>query len=152
MRQKISELLDVVKKVEKDSREAAGKSSEAANEASGGLTASYSAAGDAEHARNTANLSIQKHQSIKKLKEELEKFININSPNKVTPACYVEMELGQNGVKEIFLVENLVFISGFNLISPESELGKVILGKNLGDTFSYETNEQVVNGKILDIG
>jgi len=151
MRQKIFNLLKEVEKIEKVSRTAAGKSSQSANEASGGLTGSYSAAGDAEHARNTANLSIQKAKQIGALLKELEVSMMVNTPETVQPVSYVSLDY-QNGVeKNFYFVENPVFIPGYNLVSPISPLGKAVSNKTVGNSFSYTIDGKNYVGKIARI-
>lgn len=151
MRQKISELLEEVKKIEEKSSLSANESRHSANEASGGLTASYSAAGDAEHARNSANLSIDKAKQIRKLMEELNESVFGQAPNAITPVCFIKVRSG--GVeKDFYMVNNPVYISGFNLISPISPIGESLMGKKAEDLFLYKTNDQTFTGKVLEIG
>ncbi len=151
MRQKILDLLEEVRKIEKVSKEAADKSHYAANEASGGLGASYSAAGDAEHARNSANLSIQKSEQIKKLAEEIENSVSLEDPKVIKPACFILVEFADGNKKDLYLVENPVYIPGFNLISPNSLFGVSLLRKGVGNYFFYTSGGQVFEGKILEI-
>lgn len=151
MRGKIKILLDIVKKMEEVSGEAAGKSKNAANELSAGLVSSYSLAGDVEHAKNSANLSIQKHASVKKLAEELENAAGVDIPSSVREDCYVKTEISGNE-KELYLVENPVYISGHSLVSPASPIGKALLGKKTGDLFLYKSGDQTFTGKVLEIG
>ena len=151
MRQKILDLFKEVKKIEKTSSEAAEKSRYAANLVSGALAASYSAAGDVEHARNSANLSIQKTSMIKKLAEELEKSVDSEVPTTVRPVCFVSIKFEGGNQKDLYLVENPIFINGFNLISVISPLGESLVGKGMGDKFSYTSGEQKFKGSILQI-
>jgi transcription elongation GreA/GreB family factor len=151
MRQKISELLTEVKKIEKISGDAAEKSQHAANVVSGALAASHSAAGDVEHARNSANLSIQKVAAVKKLAEELEKSLESEVPAYVKPVCFVSIKFEGGNQKDLYFVENPVFLSGFNLISKDSPLGKSLLGKAIGESFSYDSGEQKFLGVISEI-
>lgn len=151
MRQKISSLLEKVKEIEKTSSQAASESYRAANEVSGGLISSYSAAGDAEHSRNSANLSIQKATTIKKLLEELNRSLESNAPKNVQPVCFVSVKYEDGNQKDLYLVENPVFITGFNLISAGSPLGESLLGKEMGDHFSYTSGEQKFKGNVLVI-
>jgi transcription elongation GreA/GreB family factor len=151
MRQKILELLEEVKKIEKISGDAAEKSRHAANVVSGALAASYSAAGDAEHARNSANLSIQKAAVIKKLAGELEKSLESEIPTTVKPVCFVSIKFRNGNQKDLYFVENPVFLSGFNLISVSSPLGESLVGKGIEDSFSYTSGDQKFDGKILEI-
>lgn len=151
MRQKIQKLLIEVKRLEEVSNKAAHESNRAANEASAGLIASYSAAGDAEHARNSANLSLQKAATLKKLMVELESSLSAQIPITAKFVCFVSVELGGGATKDLYLVENPVFISGFNLISPDSPLGAALLEKRAGDLFLYKSGTQSFSGKILEI-
>lgn len=152
MRQKIYDLLSEVKKIEQISAKAAKASHSSANEASGGLGASYSAAGDAEHARNSANLSMQKYSAIKKLSEELQKSLDREVPEKVAAACYVLVKYSDGSEKQLYFVENPVYVSGYNLISHDSPLGKSLSGKKVGESFSYTSGEQKYEGEIVSIG
>lgn len=151
MRQKIEILLDKVKQLEKSSKLAASESKQAANEASGGLTASYSAAGDAEHARNSANLSIQKYQAVKNLELELSESVNLEIPQSVSPVCFIKIET-QGSIKELYLTKTPVYIGGFSLISPGSPIGEALSGKKIGDLFLYKNGSESFTGKILEIG
>lgn len=151
MRQKILSLFEKVKKIEKSSSVAASESNRSANEASGGLISSYSAAGDAEHSRNSANLSIQKAETIKKLKDELERSLNSGSPEEIKPVCFISVKYEDGNQKDLYLVGNPVFITGFNLISASSPLGESLLGKEIGDHFSYTSGEQEFKGNVLEI-
>lgn len=151
MRQKLAVLFERVKELEKISSKAASESHKAANESSSGLTASYSAAGDAEHSRNTANLSLQKAATVKDLLREIEKSKDMEIPNVIQSVCFVLVEFENGSKKELYLVDNPVFIDGFNLISPSSPLGSSLLGRSANDYFYYSSGEQEFSGKILEI-
>ena len=144
-------LLEKVKEIEKASSRAAKESYRAANEVSGGLISSYSAAGDAEHSRNSANLSIQKAETIKKLKDELERSLDLVSPEEIKPVCFISVKFEEGNQKDLYLVENPVFITGFNLISAISPLGESLLGKGIGDHFLYTSGEQKFRGDVIEI-
>lgn len=152
MRNKIKLLLAEVKKLEETSEKIAHKSKSDANELSAGLVSSYSLAGDVEHAKNTANLSMQKHESIKKLSKELEGVIGGDPPASVSTPCYILLSMSDGTVKDIYLVGNPVFINGFNLVSQSSPIGKALVGQKTEDLFLYKIGEQTFTGKILEIG
>lgn len=152
MRPKIELLLAEVKKLEEKSRLAAEKSGLSANEASGGLISSYSAAGDVEHARNTANLSKLKAGQLKKLKEEIESAVGIEAPETVKAVCFVSVKFNNGGIKDFYFVENPTYLPGFNLISESSPIGKSLKGKSCGQHFSYNAGEQKFEGEVLEIG
>lgn len=155
VRQKISSLLKKIKEIEKTASRAANESHRAANEVSGGLVASYSAAGDAEHSRNSANLSIQKAETIKKLLVELEKSLDSDIPKFVQSVCFVSVKFEDGNQKDLYLVENPVFISEFNLISSKSPLGEALVNKKVGSSFSYlsgtKSNVHAFRGSIISI-
>lgn len=152
MRNKIRSLFEEVKKLEETSGKIAHKSKTDANELSAGLVSSYSLAGDVEHAKNTANLSMQKHESIKKLSRELEGVMNGDLPVSVNVPCYISLSMSSGTTKDVYLVENPVFINGFNLVSPSSPIGKALIGQRKEDLFLYKIGEQTFTGKILEIG
>jgi hypothetical protein len=151
MRQKILDLFNEVNKLEKISAEAARKSYSSANEASGGLVASYSAAGDVEHARNSANLSVQKVKQIKKLMNEIVPSLDNESPLSIEPVCYVSVKFDDGRMSEFYFVKNSIYLPGFSLISPDSLLGKSILDKNVGDKFTYSAGDIKYTGEIIKI-
>lgn len=80
MREKIKILFDRVKRMTEESERYAKESKLAANEASHGMATSYSVSGDVEHAKNTALLSLQKLQQMKKLLSEVEKELEQKPP------------------------------------------------------------------------
>ena len=151
MRPKIEKLLLDVKKLERASGKSATESKSAADEASGGLTASYSSAGDAEHARNSANLSMQKHQGIKDLVRELSSAIKEQAPLRIVPVSFIKVQVG-NDEKEVYLTNSPVFVNGYNLISPISPIGSALLDKKVEDLFLYKNGDTTFTGKVLEIG
>lgn len=151
MRPKIIELANAVEKLESKLKRTANASKFAADEASGGLISSYSAAGDVEHSRNSANLSIQKYELISDLNKELLKFVKTEPPQRVEPICYIKIE-AQGSTKELFLANTSAFVDGFNIISPISPIGKALMGKETGNVFLYNNGDKIVRGKILEVG
>jgi transcription elongation GreA/GreB family factor len=150
-RLKLKELAERLDEEIEKSGNAAGASKKAANEASSGLIASYSVAGDVEHAKNSALLSLQKVNQLKKLKEEIDEASKSKIPETISPACFISIKFENGSQKDLYFVENPVFLNGFNLISPESPLGKVLTEKGVGDSFSYSSNTQTFHGSILSI-
>ncbi len=151
MKPRISKLFERVKEIENAASEAAKNSNLAANDASGGLVASYSVAGDVEHARNSANLSMQKAEAIKRLSEEIQSDLETPIKETVEPACFISLVFEDGSSKEIYLVKNPVFIPGVNLISPESLMGQALVGKKKGDEFSYYSGTQTFRGEVEEI-
>jgi transcription elongation GreA/GreB family factor len=150
-RLKLSELLRKVEELSQVVEKAAKESKLAADEASHGMAQSYSVAGDVEHARNTANLSLEKAKQIRRLKEEIETSINTEAPTSVKQVSFVSLEFTDGSKKDFCLVGNPVFIAGFSLISPESPLGRSLVGKRVGNTFFYSSGSQTFSGTILSV-
>ncbi|KKS94533.1 MAG: hypothetical protein UV71_C0024G0005 [Microgenomates group bacterium GW2011_GWC1_43_13] len=122
-----------------------------ANEASHGLATSYSAAGDAEHAGNTALLSYQKLEQLKKLKAEIEESRIGAVPETVSPVCFTSVTFDDGRISEFYFVKNSAYISGINFISPDSPLGSAISGKSAGERFLYSAGEENHAGVISGI-
>lgn len=151
MREKLNDLFVVVEKQVEISKAASSESRKSANELSAGLVASYSLAGDVEHSKNSANLSQQKYEAIKRLFEELKECVYTERPNVIQIPCYIKISM--SGVtKDLYLVNNPVFVSGYNLISSDSPIGKAVAGLKTEDLFLYKNGDQTYTGKILEIG
>jgi len=150
-RTRINDLAARLKEEVEKAESAATGSKQAANEASHGMATSYSVAGDVEHAKNTALLSLQKLNQLKKLKEEVDAALEKNKPDKVSPVCYVTLRFADGRTSEFYFVKNSVYVSGINFISPDSLLGKSIVDKPVGANFSYTAGDQKFSGTITEI-
>ena len=148
---KIKELSARLEEEIKKAEASAFESKEAANEASHGMATSYSVAGDVEHAKNTALLSLQKLGQLKKLKLEIDRAIEIEIPKTVSPVCFVSIKFDDGRDSDFYFVKNSAYISGINFISPDSILGKAISGKPVGENFSYSAGDQKFSGVISSI-
>lgn len=151
MRSKLLDLREVLDEEIKRAEKSALETRRSANEVSGGMAASYSVAGDVEHANNTALLSQSKLTQLKKLKEEVESSLTKDAPKAVEVGCYISVKFQDGSQKDFYLVNNPVYLSRFNLISPDSPIGKAMLNKTRGSSFKYELNDQSFTGEILDI-
>jgi transcription elongation GreA/GreB family factor len=86
------------------------------------------------------------------LREEVE-----NSPNilttKIAPPCWVEIEYDSNRETrgEFFFLSVPILLPGIKIVSPNSPLGKQLLGKGIGNHIEYETTEKKVSGIIRNI-
>jgi len=150
-REKLRKLAVRLEEEVKRAENAASGSKQAANEASHGMATSYSVAGDVEHAKNSALLSLQKLNQLKKLKEEVDAALENNKPDKISPVCYVTLRFTDGRTSEFYFVKNSVYISGINFISPDSLLGKCIVGKPAGANFSYTAGDQKFSGVISGV-
>ena len=150
-REKLEELAKRLNEELEKAETAVRHTQKTANEASHGLATSYSAAGDAEHAGNTALLSLRKLEQLKKLKGELDESMGTGVPVVVTPVCFVSIKFDDGKVTDFYFVKNSAYISGINLITPGSLLGRAISGKSVGDKFSYISGDQNFSGVISGI-
>ena len=78
--------------------------------------------------------------------------MNEKAPETASPVSFVSMEYAGGTRKDMYLVGNPIYISGYNLISLESPIGKAIGELKVGDSFLYVMNDEGHAGKILEIG
>jgi transcription elongation GreA/GreB family factor len=136
-----------IKKAEVNAKE----SKKSANEISAGLVGSYSIAGDVEHARNSALLSLQKLDLLKALALEVSVSLREEIPSKIIPASFITLTFDDGRTSEFYFVKTPVNILGIRFISPNSIFGKSIVNKSIGDSFSYTVEDQKFSGKISSI-
>lgn len=150
-RKNILKLLTVVRKETKKSQKRLDENKKASEQAQATSRTSWSAAGERVYAQGQVEVSKQKHNSLKKLRKELEKASNAPVPEKVIPSCYLRLESGSK--KGVFMVKNIANIEGFSLISDTSPLGKVLVGKKVNDHYSLRSNKEIeIDGIIMEIG
>lgn len=150
-RVKLEELAVRLKEELKKAEISAAESKKTANEASHGMATSYSVAGDVEHAKNTALLSLQKLEQLQKLKCEIDEAVGSVAPTTVSPVCFVSITFEDGRNSDFYFVKNSAYMSGIKFISPDSILGKAISGKSIGDNFSYTAGDQKFSGVIIEI-
>src|SRR3972149_8556904 len=88
VRKRLEELVLVLKNSLVDAEAVAKSSRKAAQEVTGGVLTSYSAAGDIEHATNAANLNEEKVAKMKLFLNELEKSLELPVPEKIEPVSF----------------------------------------------------------------
>lgn len=130
MRVKLGELLLVLEKEIEKAEKRAGETKSAADEIARAAVGSFSQSGDIEHSRNQSYLVLEHLGRLRKLYEEIKSETEKDIPGKVRPACFLKVDI-EGKVEEIFLVNNLVLISGVKLVSPESPLGKELISKKV---------------------
>lgn len=150
MRVKLDELKKRIEAELSSAQKSAGENKKSAILIAGGMASGYSIAGDLEHARNTAQLSEVRLGKLVKLKEELDKA-GAEAPISAEPVCFISIEYDSGEKKGFYFVNNAVYLSGFNLISPDSPLGKSLMGKSIGSEFSYTSGETLFSGKVTEI-
>lgn len=151
VRQRLEKLIKVLREDIKDFEVVAKSSRKAAQEVTGGVLTSYSAAGDIEHATNAANLNEEKVNKMKLLLDELEEALELPIPEKIEPVSFFWVKFSDGNLGEFFLVDNPVYVEGFKIISKDSPIGKVVLGKKVGEGFEYEVDGGRTSGVVLGI-
>lgn len=91
------------------------ESKKAAEEIAASASASPSQSGDRFHSQGSADLAKQKYEAVLALKEELKK--------KGDAIC-----VEYNG-ETLYLVDNLIMVPGFKLVSTKAPLGQKILNE-----------------------
>ena len=150
-REKLSLLLQSLRKEVRKAGEFAVKTKESANEVAKSAAGSWSAAGDREHSRAQAVIVEENLNKIKRVVNEIEAFIGKSVPEKIEPVCFITLSYDSGEEKEFYLVNNPIFLKGFNLISPKSPLGQSLVGKGVNEKFEYEIEGQKTSGRINSI-
>lgn len=90
-----------------------------------------------------------------KSQHELMRLKDIYSKREVVETVGDKIGIGSSVKIEIEGKIQKFFIDGFryennpSVLTPETPLGKVLIGKKSGDNFKYETSGNVIIGKIL---
>lgn len=154
-KKKVLDFLDLeIEKV----KTSAAKTSDAA----GFVMSGFSEAGDKQsltlrdkyHAEKTAELTKQYLERLKALRKEIENS-SVGVVNKAAPISYIKIRYEDGSELEFFLVENAASVTRFVFISKDSPLGKAVLGKKTGESFSYKLEDGMgkrsFSGKIVGL-
>jgi transcription elongation GreA/GreB family factor len=137
------ETLKVAKRRYRQNKEAADKMSETAK-------ASWSSGGDREYAQNQKDLNYLNLSLLEKLELELRDNLENEISDVIACPCYLELK--QNGeVLNLYLLENVTKLPGYQLISPTSALGEAVLGKKEGDKYKVDVNDKKINGEVVKV-
>jgi hypothetical protein len=138
MSTKIKELLRIVDLELQKAQKYYDATKESAHEIAKTALTSHSQAGDRFHSQGAMEISKERLNGILKLKEELERIKDRIELEFTEVPCYIKTDK-----TDFYLVKNAILITGVKLVSLQSELGKEIINKQVGD---------MVNGfKILEI-
>lgn len=138
MSTKITNILKVIDDEYGKAKKYFDLSKESAQEIAKTALTSHSQAGDRFHSQGAMEISKERLNGISKLKAELEKVKERENLEFVEVPCYIKTDKA-----EFYLVENTILINGIKLVSSNSEIGKELINKQVGD---------VVNGfKILEL-
>ncbi len=112
----------------------------------------WSASGDKYHAEMAASLANEYLERLSSLKKEIS-GANDEPSEFAQPVSLLKVKYDDSETLEFVLVENAVSTSRFIFVSKNSPLGKAVLGKKEGDTFSYTLGDEGKNhsGQILSL-
>lgn len=139
MRQKLIDLFAVIEKDLAKSSRIYELSKKSALEIARSASLSPSQAGDRYHSAGAMEIAKDKYEKTKAVYEEIQESLKNSSPEFVEAPCFVKMDK-----IEFYLLNNVVSIPEFKIVSAKSPLGEAVLGQKVGS---------VINGmKILEIG
>jgi transcription elongation GreA/GreB family factor len=110
--------------------------------------ASRSEEGDRAHAENSAEVMKQAVMQMELLLREVE--TSTTEPREVVE-CPSFVSFVTDRERVALLAKSSCHIDTLTVISPESPLGKVLLGKKAGDTFQYDVHGRMIAGTIKRI-
>jgi transcription elongation GreA/GreB family factor len=113
--------------------------------------ASWSAAGDRAHAENALDLARSALAQVEALREEV---FNSNdlAPEKTAPVSFVTLQDDSTGTtKNFYLASESIKLPEVTVLGTKSPLGQAILGKSVGDKYSYKIDGTEYSGKIVSI-
>lgn len=128
MSTKITDLLKIVDLELQKAQKYYEVTKESAQEIAKTALTSHSQAGDRFHSQGAMEISKQRLNGILKLKEELEKSKDRKELIFIEAPCYIKTDK-----TDFYLVKNAVLITGVRLVSEESEIGKELINKKVGD-------------------
>lgn len=143
-RAKLQYLLNLIKKQIEELERWVEETRAAAIEVGRGAHASPSMSGDREHSENQAIINRERLHRLYLLRDEISSALSLETPVSIQAPCFVN--------DKFYFVKNISHVKGVKIISENSHLGSAVLGKRVGETFSYELKDKTpVKGKIVKI-
>ena len=140
MRKRLKSLLSVVTKEEKVAKKRREEARYAANQTAKTAINSWSAAGERVISEGQAMVLEEYYFKLLDFKKKLEEAAKESIPESIEEYCYIKILL-DGKEDEFYLVDNPLNISHVKLVSKGSALGKSLLGKRMGDEFSFSLGE-----------
>ena len=144
IRPKLRYLLDLVNIQLKELERWVEETRVAAIEVGRGAHASPSMSGDREHSENQAIINKERLHRLYLLRDEISQALSLKTPTATQAPCFIN--------DEFYLVKNISHVKGVKIISENSPLGSAVLGKRVGEIFSYEREDKtLVKGRVVKI-
>lgn len=150
MRIKLLQLEEVIRKEIKNAQRIAEGNKRSAIESAKTAAVSWSAAGDRWHAAGQAQITKERLFRLEKLYLELKGSTNQSLPEQVSVPSYIKVNFGGE-VKELYLVENPTLLGQYQLISRDSPIGSLLLGKKPGDVVMFNAGNKRTKIEILEV-
>jgi transcription elongation GreA/GreB family factor len=151
-RKKLKELIVVLDSELEKSRRRMEETVGAANEIARASANSPSQSGDRDHSRNQAYLTEDSYNNLVTFKQKLLDSLKADVPETIKPICRTMVELEGAGEKELVVVDDVVKLPGVSIVTTNSPLGRVLVGKKRGESFEFESERGMVKGVITDVG
>ena len=148
----LGELNSQIEKSEKISNENK-KTSEEVTKAS---SASWSAGGDVLYAEGQAKITKDNLDRLKVFRDKIINELKEPVPDTISASCFVTAQYESlDEPSGFYFVDAPVYVSGLKLVTADSTLGKILVGKKKGDKLSFKTTNEAgevdIVLQILDI-
>ena len=145
-RKRLYGLLKILHKELKITEDRLKKVKQSANEIARAAALSPSQSGDREHATGQVEIIAESLARLRKLLDEIETSIKRKTPEEIKETCFVSLKYKNNDKQKMFLVKNLYLLPRVNLVSFNSELGKVLKGAKVGEKVKLKAKKIEVLG------
>jgi transcription elongation GreA/GreB family factor len=135
---KKKELLD---KLDQEIKKAKGLAQKRETAAKRAKSFSRSQQGDRRYFEDADRLAQESLINLLALKNEIEAASN-EPAKEAQPVAFITLEHEDNEIDSFYFVNRAAGLSGVQLLTPDSPLGKAILGKRAGEKFSYQIEKE----------
>lgn len=103
---------------------------------------SPSQSGDRFHSQSQAEIAKESFSNLESFYKRLVKSAESAIPQAVEPISYVEVEYEGGELRSFYFVDRTPNLPGFNFVSSESSLGKLLFGKRVGEKIELKFGEE----------
>lgn len=151
-RKELRGLLEKIELEVKKARKRVENTHKSASEIARAAAKSPSQSGDRTHAEDQALITRNALVKLKLLKKEIETSLDKKDLSAIRVPSFIKVRYKDGIEGEFYLVKSPANIIGIMFISAESPLGKVLIGKRLGDKFDFTNDDKIkTSGKVLFI-
>jgi hypothetical protein len=119
-------------------------------------SASWSAGGDVLYAEGQAKMAKENLDRLTTFRDKIKKELDEPVPETITPTCFVKVKYENlDEPSGFYFVDAPVYVAGLKLVTADSTLGKIIMGRKKGEKLKVKTTNEYgeleVNMEIQDI-